>query len=308
MSLEEPEAKNEIGRWAEALDSFQAALKIAEHRQRELGETPETLEDLGRALLKLTEAQVSGADPRMSLSRAVSSALPRYLRSLELRERVVKQFGNTADALRAIGVSLVKVADTEFDLGNWHSAFARYSRAIELHQSVIAEYGATPESLGELGRLLEGAGSIRRFGGDLVGALTSFMASLDVREQLVKQVGGTFNALKERASILERIGDTQRSLGNVTASASSFLECLECREIILREFGDSTESLRALSDIEWRLSQVLPEEACPHLEQGRAALQSILDHGWGDSATTAQIARFDREMRSRHCSPAKFRL
>ena len=297
-----------LNRHPEAFACLESACEIAERRHREESETAESLSDLSRTLMHVSKAQISGLDPNKSLARAVSAALPRLVRCLTIRERIVSRFGKSVSALREVAEVLVMVADTEFDLGNWHSAFGRYSRAIELHRTLIADYGSCAESLRDLSRLLECAGSIRRFGGDLLGAAASYQSSLENRLELLSQDRSQPEPLRDVAAVLEKLGDIARSCGNGSEATMHFRRALGYREQVLGKFGDSVDALKELADLEWRLSQTLPEEASVHLERGRAAIQSILDHDWGDTATQAQLSRFERQLRATTCAPSKFKL
>jgi tetratricopeptide (TPR) repeat protein len=289
---------NRMNRPAEGLACLESACEIADRRHRDDAETAESLSDLSRTLIEVARAQISGSDPNKNLTQAVASALPRLVRCLTVRERIVSRFGTSASAVRDVVDVLVMVADTEFDLGNWHVAFARYSRAIELQRKLIEEHGTSPAALDDLCRLLECAGSIRRFGGDLLGAATSYQSSLEIRLDLLNQSPSEPAPVREAAAVLEKLGDIARSCGNLREAAMHFRRALEYRERVLREFGESVEALTELADLEWRLSQTVPEEATAHLERGRAAIQSILDHNWGDPATQAQLSRFERQLNS----------
>ncbi len=93
-----------------------------------------------------------------------SEALVFYLRSLEIRERIVREFGDTPESLRDVGASCYRLALCEEGLGNPADAIGWLQRARALTQRIIDTGWATPQNYEDLetieaflGRLREGA-------------------------------------------------------------------------------------------------------------------------------------------------------
>ena len=85
-------------------------------------------------------------DIDISLGRR-DSALSSYVRSLEIFERLVSEFGESPEALRDLSVSLDNVADVKNALGRRDSALSSYVRGLKIRERLVSEFGESPEAL-----------------------------------------------------------------------------------------------------------------------------------------------------------------
>ena len=163
---------------------------------------------------------------------AYDAALSRYQESLDVRRRLLLDYGVTANGLRAVLVSLFKCGGVMLEgLNQPAEACVALREALQIARSMIVNYGVTAERQEDLGSACAAlANALARCPEALTEALGCAEESVRVLWELVEKQGVTASrlhmqgiALRAMAAVRNRRGESQAAL-EVVAKALDTLE------------------------------------------------------------------------------------
>ena len=222
----------------------------------EQGKTQDAVERARKAVAVL-RGQSGGehllADALSSLSQAaradndISVALECLEESLVLRRRLLDSYGEKAQALRDVSISLGRIGDLRRETGEVAVAAAAYEESLALDRRLLDTYGETPQALRDLSISLISLGDLRRETGEVTAATAAHEESLALRRRLLDAYGETPRALRDLSISLNSLGDVQRETGEVAAATAAYEESLALDRRLLDAYGETPQALRDLS-------------------------------------------------------------
>jgi tetratricopeptide (TPR) repeat protein len=179
-----------------------------------------------------------------------------YEESLEIRRRLLADYGENADRLHGVSVSLERLGNVLSEQGDATGARRLCEESLEIRRRLLSEHGESLERLRGVSVSLERLGDVLLQQGDEAGAKSSYEESLEIRRHLLAEHGESPERLRDLSVSLERTGDLESQQGHAGARRC-YEESLEIRRRLLVEHGESPERLHDLSVSLSKLGNVL---------------------------------------------------
>ena len=174
------------------------------------------------------------------------AAEKRYRESLEISQRIVKQFGESPLSLRDVTLSMDRVGTVELIRGKHEAAVILYRKSLEIRQRIVEQFGESPQSLRDVALSLGKVGEVRMAQGKRETALKRYHESLEIRQRIAEQFGESPQSLGDVTESLIRVGALELAEGDREAALKRYHESLEIHQKIIEQFG---ETLGSLSDL-----------------------------------------------------------
>ncbi|MCL4207952.1 MAG: tetratricopeptide repeat protein, partial [Pirellulaceae bacterium] len=110
-------------------------------------------------------------------------------RQEQIARHRVQQYGENAQTLRDLSISLNNVGDMRRESGDLAGTEAAFAESLEIDRRLHEQYGESPQTLRDLSVSLDNWGRSRFDSGDLAGAEVAFTESLEIRRRLRQQYG-----------------------------------------------------------------------------------------------------------------------
>ncbi|MFZ0503196.1 MAG: hypothetical protein WAM44_05760 [Chthoniobacterales bacterium] len=183
----------------------------------------------------------------------MNGAQAKYVRSLEIGQKMVKQDSENSAWQAALSAGYEKVGDLLLAQGDLHGARTQFRRLLEVQHSLAKRNpGDVPwqrsllATYGKLGEVLEAQGDLR-------GAEGTYAGSLQLMFKLVSQDPMNRSRLRELSIIHARLGGVLKAQGDIAGATRNFKASIEILTNLLREQGQNP-SLEW--DLDWAKGQL----------------------------------------------------
>ncbi|XP_013388678.1 uncharacterized protein LOC106157545 [Lingula anatina] len=277
------------GNHAEALSTFQRALRMKEDVLGESASTAHTLYKIGHEMLTISDPagavksiqravaimekihgdhHESTADMIHNLACAMSAqgnyaeALLTFQRALRIKEDLLGESASTSLTLYEIGQNMLTMSDPA-------GAEKSFQRALDIRENIHGEHHTiTADTIHELARAMSAQGNH-------AGALRTFQRALRIKENLLGESAST-------SLTLYKIGHEMLIMSDPAGAEKSFHRALSIREKIHGEHHESTAV--AINALGGAMSiQGNHVEALSSLQRALRITEEV----WGESANTA---------------------
>jgi hypothetical protein len=119
----------------EAFVHYEESLEVCRRIISEFGESPDRLRDVSISLERLGDVKL-----RVGTESSVGEAFVHYEESLDVRRRIISEFGESPDRLRDVSVSLFRLVSIEDHRENSDGVCIRVSEVIDIMNKLTYEY------------------------------------------------------------------------------------------------------------------------------------------------------------------------
>ena len=190
---------------------------------------------------------------RLMVQGDMEGALAKFMRSLEISRKLVKEDPDNSAWQAAVAVRYEKVGDLLLGQGDLNRARAQFRRLLEVQQALAAKH---PTDIAWQRSLLvthEKIGEVLEAQGDLRGARVTYATSLQIMLRLVSQDPSDRSRLRELSVIHSRLGSVLKAQGDVTGATRNFKASVEILTALIRDHGKNP-SLEW--DLDWAKGQL----------------------------------------------------
>jgi tetratricopeptide (TPR) repeat protein len=183
----------------------------------------------------------------------MNGAQAKYVRSLEISHKLVKEDPKNSAWQAALSTGYEKVGDLLLAQGDLHVARTQFRRLLEVQRTFakrspgdVAWQRSLLATYGKLGDVLEAQGDLR-------GAEATYAGSLQLMLKLVSQDPMNLSRLRELSIIHGRLGGVLKAQGDMAGATRNFKACIEILTNLIREHGQNP-SLEW--DLDWAKAQL----------------------------------------------------
>ena len=188
-------------------------------------------------------------------SAHVATMAEEVLRFRRLREAL----GDSPQLLRDLSISLERLGDAQFEVGQGGQALEAYRESLGLRQQLREVLGDSPQVLRDLSVSLNKLGDAQREAGQDAQALEAYRESLELKRQLREALGDSPQMLRDLSVSLNKLGDAQLEAGQGAQALEAYRESLGLRRQLREALGDSPQVLDDLAVSLERLAGVEPD-------------------------------------------------
>ena len=234
----------------QALTNYTRSLELSERLLKDNPESVQAARDVSLALEKL-----GGFLNRRGLTGDAEKALVYYNRSLVLRDRILQQYPESADAVRGVSVSLIDLGDFLDGrglAGDSAIALTNYYRSLELRERLFEDHPKSVMAARDVSGILMRIGdflSRRKHSGDLNLALSNYTRCTEVLEGVFKDNPESVQAARDVSLCFIRLGDFLMDRGLPGDSALAMTNYIRCNDIRKKLWQANPESTEAARDV-----------------------------------------------------------
>jgi tetratricopeptide (TPR) repeat protein len=170
-------------------------------------------------------------------------ALALFREALALRQRIFDEYGPSAERLRDISLSNVRIGDVLLRQGEVEPALALFREALALAQRIIDEYGSSVERLRDIYVAKDRVGDVLLRQGQVQPAMVLFRESLALAERVLGEYGPSAERLRGVYVAKNRVGNVLLRQDQVEPALALFRESLALTERELGEYGSTQQRL-----------------------------------------------------------------
>jgi tetratricopeptide (TPR) repeat protein len=176
---------------------------------------------------------------RLTAQGDMSSAEAKYVNSIEITRKLVKQDPGNNAWHAALAVRYEKVGELFLAQGDLNRARDQFRRLLEVQQKLAKRNPG--DSAWQLNLLItyERLGEVLETKGDLRGAKANYMSSLDIMLKLVRQNPGNRAWWRDLSVIHSRLGGVLKAQGDLAAAKLNFHASVEILTSLIRDHGQN---------------------------------------------------------------------
>jgi predicted negative regulator of RcsB-dependent stress response len=198
-------------------------------------------------------ALIQDQGDRLMVQGDMDGALAKFMRSLEISRKLVKEDPEKSAWQAALSVRYEKVGDLLLAQGDLSRARTQFRRLLEVQHSLAAKHPADIAWQRSLLVTYEKIGEVLEAQGDLRGAKATYASSLQIMLRLVSQDPSNRARLRELSVIHSRLGNVLKAQGDVTGATRNFKASVEILTALIRDYGKNP-SLEW--DLDWAKGQL----------------------------------------------------
>jgi predicted negative regulator of RcsB-dependent stress response len=190
---------------------------------------------------------------RLMVQGDMEGALAKFMRSLEITRKLVKEDPANSAWQAALSVRYEKVGDLLLAQGDLNQARTQFRRLLEVQLTLAGKH---PTDIAWQRSLLvthEKIGEVLEAQGDLRGARATYASSLQIMLKLVTLDPSNRARLRELSIIHGRLGSVLKAQGDVTGATRNFKASVEILTALIRDHGKNP-SLEW--DLDWAKGQL----------------------------------------------------
>jgi tetratricopeptide (TPR) repeat protein len=175
------------------------------------------------------------------------SAMTMSVVTLDIAQRRVDRYGESADRLRDLARSHIQLGQVAEDRGSLATARSHGAKAQRIAEQSIALYGESPDRLTDLAESHCILGRFAEEQGDIVTASAHYTANQQLNQRTIDTYGETSDRLKNLAISHSDIGRAAYKTGDLATAQIHITNCIELTERNSETYGKTTDRLRELA-------------------------------------------------------------
>ncbi|MEM1097367.1 MAG: hypothetical protein AAGH92_01135, partial [Planctomycetota bacterium] len=170
--------------------------------------------------------------------------------------RLLREFGDTPQALRDLSVSLNNIGDVTLAERGPAAALPLYEESLEVRRRLLHEFGDTPQALRDLSVSLERVGDVQASAEQSDPAAEGFGEALATYRRLIEEFGGEAEDRWRVRVPLFRLAVLAGEAGDAAKGLGYLREALEHVEAVRERWGALPEVERSREAIRNLISQI----------------------------------------------------
>ena len=232
----------------QALDLYNASLRLREQLETEEPDTPEWQRDLSVSHERIGDVRVAQGQ--------LDAALTAYQAAVAIAERLTAAHPANAEWQRDLSLSYSRIGDIQVAQGQLNAALTAFQADLAIAERLAAVNPANAEWQRDLSISHNRIGEVRVAQGQLEVALTAFQTAYAIVERLAAADRANSQWQRDLALCHEKIGNARLVQGQLDAALTAFRASLAIRERLTTADPANTDWQRDLSISHERVGDV----------------------------------------------------